>query len=424
MRWTSRTPSAARRCARTCRGLVSEAVPETFLGAFTSDPKDLELAQSFCRLLAKKGQLTPAWPVEYGGSASSQWEQTVVREEMWAHFEPRGAQYMGVNWVGPAIMRFGTDNQKAEHLGRIASGDVIWCQGFSEPESGSDLASLRTAAIADGDGWRIEGQKVWTSYATMADWCFLLARTTRGDKKHHGITVFLVPMDRPGIRVVPIKAMVGPHHLNEVFFEGVKVGPEDVLGEVDGGWNIVREALAFERVGIARYARCDRLLNLAPSALGDRWDDLPVELKQRWAAALVHTRQARLLAYRVIEMQETGDGRPGRRRRVPHRGDHGRPGGRRGADGHARGARRRRREPHRPVRPRGRRPLALCPGGDRRVGKHRGAADAALASTAEDVMNTELTEEALEIGRVVLAALHEGRRGRHRPRRRGCHCGP
>ncbi|WP_188110713.1 acyl-CoA dehydrogenase family protein [Aeromicrobium ginsengisoli] len=288
------------------RGLVSDAVPETFLGAFTSDPKDLELAQSFCRLLAKKGQLTPAWPVEYGGSASSQWEQTVVREEMWAHFEPRGAQYMGVNWVGPAIMRFGTDIQKAEHLGRIASGDVIWCQGFSEPESGSDLASLRTAAIADGGGWRIEGQKVWTSYATMADWCFLLARTTRGEKKHHGITVFLVPMDRPGIRVVPIKAMVGPHHLNEVFFEGVKVGPEDVLGEVDGGWNIVREALAFERVGIARYARCDRLLNLAPSALGDRWDGLPIELKQRWAAALLHVRQARLLAYRVIEMQETG----------------------------------------------------------------------------------------------------------------------
>lgn len=288
------------------RQLVRDSVPGTFLGAFTSDPKDLELAQSFCRLLAEKGQLTPAWPAEYGGSDSSQWEQTVVREEMWAYFEPRGAQYMGVNWVGPALMRFGTERQKTEHLGRIASGDVIWCQGFSEPESGSDLASLRTAAIPDGDGWRIEGQKVWTSYATMADWCFLLARTSKGDKKHHGITVFLVPMDRPGIRVVPIKAMVGPHHLNEVFFEGVQVGPDDVLGEVDNGWSIVREALAFERVGIARYARCDRLLNLAPQALGDRWKTLPQELRQRWASALVHVRQARLLAYRVIELQENG----------------------------------------------------------------------------------------------------------------------
>lgn len=291
------------------RELVRAALPDEFLGAFTSDPQDLEMAQSFCRLLAQKGQLTPAWPVEYGGSAATQWEQAVVREEMWAHFEPRGAQYMGVNWVGPAIMRFGTERQRSEHLGRIASGEVIWCQGFSEPESGTDLASLRTAAVADasGNGWRIEGQKVWTSYATMADWCFLLARTTQGDKKHHGITVFLVPMDRPGIRVVPIKAMVGPHHLNEVFFEGVEVGPDDVLGEVDQGWSIVREALAFERVGIARYARCDRLLNMAPTALGGRWEALPAELKQRWACALVHVRQARLLAYRVIEAQDRGE---------------------------------------------------------------------------------------------------------------------
>ncbi|MFJ8816528.1 acyl-CoA dehydrogenase family protein [Amycolatopsis thermoflava] len=291
---------------RELRDLVRSAMPREYLGAFTSDPRDLELAQNFCKLLADKGQLTPAWPVEYGGAASSPWEQAIMREEMWAHFEPRGAQYMGVNWVGPAIMRFGTEAQRAEHLERIARGQVIWCQGFSEPEAGSDLASLRTAAVADGDGWRVRGQKIWTSYATMAQWCFLLARTSKGPKKHHGITVFLVPMDRPGIRVVPIKALVGPHHLNEVYFDDVVVGPEDVLGEVDQGWSIVREALAFERVGIARYARCDRLLNLAPVMLADRWDALPAELKQRWAKALVHTRQARLLAYRVIEKQESG----------------------------------------------------------------------------------------------------------------------
>jgi alkylation response protein AidB-like acyl-CoA dehydrogenase len=292
------------------RALVGEHMPEAFLGAFTSDPKDLEFAQSFCRLLASKGHLTPAWPVEYGGAASSPWEQTVMREEMWAHFEPRGAQYMGVNWVGPVIMRFGTDQQKAEHLGRIARGEVIWCQGFSEPDAGSDLASLRTAAIEDGDGWRIEGQKVWTSYATMADWCFLLARTNRAAPKHQGITVFLVPMNRAGIRVVPIDAMVGPHHLNEVFFDRVAVSRDDVLGEVDAGWTIVREVLAFERVGIARYARCDRLLNMAPAVLGERWETLPVELRQRWANALIHVRQARLLAYRVIGLVEQGTANP------------------------------------------------------------------------------------------------------------------
>lgn len=292
---------------RKLRELVRSSMPGDFLGAFTSDPRDFELVQSFCRTLAEHDLLTPAWPAEYGGSDSGPWDQAILREEMWAHFEPRGAQYMGVNWVGPAIMRFGSDSQKKQHLAGVADGSVIWCQGFSEPEAGSDLASLRTAAHPDGDGWRIEGQKVWTSYARWAQWCFLLARTSSGPKKHHGITVFLVPMDRPGIRVVPIDSMLGEHHLHEVFWEGVPVTRDDVLGEVDEGWHIVREALAFERVGIARYARCDRLLRLAPVALKDRWNELPTALRQRWAAALVHTREARLLAYRVIESQETDE---------------------------------------------------------------------------------------------------------------------
>ena len=179
---------------------------------------------------------------------------------MWAHHEPRGAQYMGVNWVGPTIMRHGTPAQQAQHLPAIARGEVIWCQGFSEPNAGSDLASLRTAARPDGDGWLVSGQKIWTSYATMAQWCFLLARTSRGEKKQQGLTIFLVPMSAPGIEVRPIPCMIGPHHLNEVFFDDVRVTEADVLGEVDQGWQVVQEVLAFERVGIARYARCERLL--------------------------------------------------------------------------------------------------------------------------------------------------------------------
>ncbi|MDT5323703.1 MAG: hypothetical protein QOF25_855, partial [Mycobacterium sp.] len=161
------------------RGLVKAHVPDDFLGAFTADPADLATAQAFCRLLADRGMLCMSWPPEFGGRGSSVWEQTVVREEMWAHHEPRGAQYMGVNWVGPTLMRYGTPEQQRTHLPPIARGEVIWCQGFSEPEAGSDLASLRTSATRDGDGWRINGQKIWTSYATMAQWCFLLARTTR-----------------------------------------------------------------------------------------------------------------------------------------------------------------------------------------------------------------------------------------------------
>lgn len=174
---------------------------------------------------------------------------------------------MGVNWVGPTLMRHGTAEQQRRHLPPIARGDVIWCQGFSEPEAGSDLASLRTAATPDGDGWRINGQKIWTSYATMAQWCFLLARTTKWDKattkKQAGLTIFLVPMDDPAITVRPIGCMMGPHHLNEVFIDDLRVTEADILGTLDGGWSIVADVLSFERLGIARYARCERLLQMA-----------------------------------------------------------------------------------------------------------------------------------------------------------------
>ena len=296
---------------RTLRDLIAEHIAPDYLGAFTDDPADLEVAQRFCRTLAATGQLCPAWPEEFGGRDASVWEQTAVREEMWAHHEPRGAQYMGVNWVGPTIMRHGTESQRARHLPPIAAGEVIWCQGFSEPDAGSDLASITTAATREGDGWRVTGQKIWTSYATMAQWCFLLARTSRGEKKHQGLTIFLVPMDDPAIEVRPLATMLGPHHLNEVFFDGLRVGDDQVLGEVDGGWSMVREVLSFERVGIARYARAERLLQLAPAALGDRWDDLPSGLRGDWARMLVHCRRARLLAYRVVATQEVGRVDPG-----------------------------------------------------------------------------------------------------------------
>jgi alkylation response protein AidB-like acyl-CoA dehydrogenase len=289
------------------RQLVAEHLPEGFLGAFTDDPEDLAVTQRFCKLLAAEGLLAKAWPTEHGGGGGSVWEQTVVREEMWAHHEPRGPQYMGINWVGPAIMRFGTPDQKARHLPAIAAGDVIWCQGFSEPDAGSDLASLTTSAtpIAAG-GWRITGQKVWTSYALMAQWCILAARTAVTAVKHEGITVFLVPMESRGITVRPIASLLGPHHLNELFLDDVRVGPADVLGQVDEGWSVIRQALTFERIGIARYARCDRLLTLLRQAFGERWAELPAALRARWTRARVHTRAAMVLAYRVVDAQAKG----------------------------------------------------------------------------------------------------------------------
>jgi len=288
------------------RTLIAEEIPEEFLGAFTDDPRDLEIAQRFCARLASDKLLTLAWPEEYGGRGGSVWEQTVVREEMWAHHEPRGAQYMGLNWVGPAIMAYGTDEQKAQHLPAIASGSVIWCQGFSEPDAGSDLASLATRATDTDGGWLVNGQKIWTSYAGMAQWCVLAARVGGGEKKHEGITLFLVPMGTPGITVRPIRSSLGPHHLNEVFFDDVFVDENAALGGVGNGWQVIRHALTFERVGIARYARCDRLLSALEAELGDDFDALTPSVRAAWVRALLAVRVARLLAYRVVHLQAEG----------------------------------------------------------------------------------------------------------------------
>jgi alkylation response protein AidB-like acyl-CoA dehydrogenase len=296
----------ADRLRGTLRRLIADEVPQGFLGAFTDDPADLELTHRFVRLLAERNLLTIAWPARYGGSDGSLWEQAVLREEMWAHHEPRGAQYMGLNWVGPAIMAHGTAEQKAMHLSKIARGEVTWCQGFSEPEAGSDLAALRTRATRVDGGWVVSGQKIWTSYAAMADFCVLAARTGDPGSRHAGISLFLVPMDRDGITVRPIDAVLGPHHLNECFFDDVFAADSEVLGAVDGGWGVIRTALAHERVGIARYARCERLLWLARDELDAVWSELAAPLRAAWVRALVQVRVARLLAYRTIAAQEDG----------------------------------------------------------------------------------------------------------------------
>lgn len=283
------------------RALIEETIPDGFLGAFTADPADFAITQRFAQELGSRRKLALAWPEEYGGAGVDVWAQAALREEMWAAHEPRGAQYMGVNWVGPAIMRYGTPEQQRMHLPPIAAGEAVWCQGFSEPGAGSDLPALRTKATRVDDGWVISGQKVWTSYAGMADWCFLLARTGPADGRKKGITVFLLDMRTAGVSVLPISSMLGEHHLNEVYFDDVHVSGAAVLGEVDRGWQIVADVLGFERIGIARYARAERLLRLAPTELADTWASSPASLREQWAAALVRVRQARLLAYRLLQ---------------------------------------------------------------------------------------------------------------------------
>lgn len=286
------------------RRLISELVPADFLGAFTDDPADFALTEEFSRELGRRHALAISWPAAYGGADADPLEQAAVREEMWAAHEPRGAQYMGVNWVGPVLMLHGSAEQKAAHLPPIASGEVVWCQGFSEPGAGSDLPALRTRATKVDGGWSVTGQKVWTSYAGMAQWCFLLARTGAQDERKGGITVFLMEMDQPGVEVRPIPAMLGPHHLNEVYMDDAFVPDDGVLGEVGAGWSIISDVLGFERIGIARYARTEKLLRDAPRELGDEaWRALPESLRERWAAALVRARQVRLMAYQLLEQE-------------------------------------------------------------------------------------------------------------------------
>jgi alkylation response protein AidB-like acyl-CoA dehydrogenase len=293
------------------RAFIEENLPEWWQGMFLEQDKSWTFTRRFCEMLAEKGWLTMAWPVEYGGQAASPWKQTVLREEMWSHQEPRGPQYMSLNWIGPTIMKFGTDAQKAHFLPRMAAGKLNWCQGFSEPNAGSDLASLQTRADEDGDDYVINGQKIWTSYAQQADYCFLATRTDAEVPKHRGISVFLVDMKTPGIKIRPIDSLVGYGDINQVYFDDVRVPRTAMLGEKNRGWYVMASGLNHERVGVARYAKSEHLLHLIIDYCkqtvvdGRRLADDPV-IRQKIADAYVAWKAARLMNYRVVHMQAAG----------------------------------------------------------------------------------------------------------------------
>jgi alkylation response protein AidB-like acyl-CoA dehydrogenase len=221
---------------------------------------------------------------------------------MWEAGEPRGPQYYNVNWLGPAIMRYGIPAQKDHHLKLMAAGKVIWSQGFSEPSAGSDLASLRTSAERQSGGFAVNGSKIWTSYAALSDYCFLLARVP-GDAG--GITVFLLPMDRAGITVRPIRSVVGDGDLHEVFFDSVELRDDEVLGDVGKGWQVARYALHYERVGITRYALAARILRKTVERLKEAG---AFTSAARDKAALAHAscEAARMLTYVVVDRRARG----------------------------------------------------------------------------------------------------------------------
>lgn len=222
---------------------------------------DIDAVKAFCAALGDDGFLTPHWPAAYGGRDASPWEQLIISEETWSVGEPRGGQYMNTNWIGPALMRYGTDEQRALHLPLISAGQVNWCQGFSEPDAGSDLAALRTQAIRDGDSYVVNGTKVWTSYAHAAEYCFLLVRTDLDSPKREGITILLVPMSSPGVEVREIPNPYATHLIHEMHFTDVIVPITCRLGDENRGWDIVRNSLANERVGIARHQHTEYVID-------------------------------------------------------------------------------------------------------------------------------------------------------------------
>ena len=289
----------ARLRALLCRELPSNWEDISRHGPASAEQTEFSLA--FCPKLAAEGLLVPHWPRQWGGHEAQPWEHFILGEELWAAGEPRGAQYMNINYIGPTIMRYGTPWQQERYLPEMAAGKAIWCQGFSEPSAGSDLASLRTQAVPRGNVYIVNGSKVWTSYAGLAQYCFLLART--GEPGKNGIGIFLVPMDTPGIAVRAIPSLVGEGDIHEVFFTDVEVPAKARLGADTQAWSIIRYALSLERVGIARYAFARRVLDRMMSELKARGQFNDPLVKARAGQALAACEAARGLVYRVVDQR-------------------------------------------------------------------------------------------------------------------------
>ena len=210
--------------------------------------------QAFSKKLAAQGWIGLAWPKEYGGQELGHIERTIFTEEMVLHEAPTAYHFIAERQMGPSLIRHGTEEHKRFFLPRIVSADVSFCIGMSEPGAGSDLANVQTRAVRDGDEYVVNGQKIWTSNAHLADWMWLVCRTAPNAPKHRGISILLVDMKSPGISVRPLINMAGTHGFNEVFFEDVRVPAKTLVGEENRGWYIVAENLDFERSGIERIA--------------------------------------------------------------------------------------------------------------------------------------------------------------------------
>jgi alkylation response protein AidB-like acyl-CoA dehydrogenase len=288
------------------RRLISDNLPEgwTGIGGIESRDEADAFVASWREVLAANGLLGVSWPREYGGAGFTRLEQVVLVEELARAGVPAMGynDNFGIKMLGNTLLTWGTEEQKRRLLPRIISGEDRWCQGFSEPGSGSDLASLSTRAVLDDGVWVINGQKVWTSRAREANWIFLLTRTNPDAPKNRGITFLLVNLDQPGVQVRPIKAMSGESEFNEVFFDGATTPADHVIGEVDGGWAVAGTLLGLERGEEAATnpilfrAELDRLMDMA----GERGRNTDPVIRDRLADAFARCEVMRYLGLRIL----------------------------------------------------------------------------------------------------------------------------
>jgi alkylation response protein AidB-like acyl-CoA dehydrogenase len=291
---------------REVQTFLDAELPKDWVGSDNAIDEDaFEFGRTFLKKLAPKRWIAPAWPQQYGGLGLGLWEQVVFNEEM-AYRRAPVINLPAVGYLGPTIMMYGSEEQQAQHLGGITGGDVIWCQGYSEPGSGSDLASLQTRAVQDGDDFVINGQKIWTSQAHYADWIFLLARTDREAPKHKGISYFLLDMKSPGISVRPLVNLANGHGFNEVFFDNVRVPRSGLLGELNRGWYMATTTLDFERSSVATSAGYLRLLEELLSFVTKTELGNDPTVRHRLADLWVEYNLVRFLSYRVVSLQAQG----------------------------------------------------------------------------------------------------------------------
>ena len=247
-----------------------------------------------------------SFPEEYGGRGASLLEQVVFFEVYARAGGPGRVGIVGEGLIGPTILHYGTEEQKRRFLPRIASGEELWCQGYSEPDAGSDLANVKTRAERDGDEWVVTGQKIWTSLAHWSDWCFVLCRTDRDAPRHRGISYLLVPMHGDGIEIRPIVQLTGTSEFNEVFFDGARTALDNVVGEVNGGWKVAMGTLAFERGASTlgqQLAFENELVEITEVARKNGRSTDPV-LRQRLADAWIALRIMRYSALRSLSAME------------------------------------------------------------------------------------------------------------------------